>query len=80
MIRIEKARIDEFIRTLMETWAVYAPAREGSSSLFAPVEDPARIDHDIFNTDKSPKEIFFPHSEVLFEFEGEKIKDRKSVV
>ncbi|MCK4538151.1 MAG: 4Fe-4S dicluster domain-containing protein [Candidatus Krumholzibacteria bacterium] len=74
MIRIEKERIDEFIRALMETWSVYAPARDGKNTLFAPVEDPAGIDHGIFNTDKSPKEIFFPHSEVLFEFEGGEIK------
>ncbi len=75
MIRIEKENIQGFIEDLMKTYSVYAPAGDGKITSFMLTGSAGEIVSESFNTDKSPKEIFFPQTEVLFEYDSGKVKE-----
>jgi ferredoxin len=75
MVRLEKSKFDDFIRSLAEEYAVYGVVTEGGKSSFRVVASAGEIDQDCLVTDRSPKEIFFPHSEVLFEYDKEGVRE-----
>jgi sulfhydrogenase subunit beta (sulfur reductase) len=71
MIKIEKKEFNQFIDTLLSEYTVYAPAYDGKITAYGAIKSAADVVSDIQNTDKPPKEIFFPPAEVLFSY-GEK--------
>ncbi len=77
MVRLEKGKFDDFIRSLAEDYIVYAAVTAGGKSSFKVVASAGEIDEGRLLTDRSPKEIFFPHSEVLFEYDGDGIRETK---
>ncbi len=65
---IEKSALAGVVQRLEETFAVYAPVREGRRVHFrflAPGEEPAL---DYGNSGNAPKNLFFPHSETLMRY------------
>ena len=74
MIKIKKTKLNEFIDFLMEKYSVYAPVEHGKKTTFAKIETALEIDHSIYNTTKSPKEVFFPQAEVLFKYSKDGLK------
>lgn len=74
MIRIEKEKFKDFILDLMERYSVYAFVAGEKKTSFGKIGSPSEIEQDLFNTEKSPKEVFFPHAEVLFEYDSGEIK------
>jgi len=79
MIKIKKTGINKFIEYLKEDYDVYAPAEVGKKAAFKEINSAFEIKHDITNTHLSPKNVFFPQSEVLFQYsdDGLKIPERE---
>ncbi len=75
MVRLEKDKFDDFIRALMDDYVVYATVTVGGQSSFKAIETGHEIDHDCLVTGRSPKEIFFPHSELLFEYDRDGVRE-----
>jgi len=78
MVRLEKEKFDDFIRSLAADYDVYGVVTANGKSSFKVVESAGEIDQDCLVTDRSPKEIFFPHSEVLFEYDKDGVRQRKT--
>ena len=55
------------IERLMGRYRVYAPVKNGSSHDFAPLEDPSEADLGFRNSRLSPKGIFHPQAERMFD-------------
>ncbi|MBN2185241.1 MAG: 4Fe-4S dicluster domain-containing protein [Candidatus Krumholzibacteriota bacterium] len=73
MIRIKKENISGFIEGLMSDYVLFAPVKDGETVSFRKIESADSIAEDYMNTDKSPKDIFFPPAEVLFSFDSGEI-------
>ena len=74
MVRLEKGKLGDFIRSLLSDYTVYAPVTANGKSRFEAIESAEDIDLPCLVTDRSPKEVFFPHSEVLFEYDANGIR------
>lgn len=75
MVRLPKSKLDDFITSLAEEYAVYAPVTEGGKSSFKKIGSSEEIDQVTLVTDRTPKEVFFPHSEVLFEYDADGVRE-----
>ncbi len=74
MIRLEKDGFKNFIEELIAEYAVFAPVMKDGKHMFGNISSVEDIDSSRLNTEMSPKEIFFPHSEVLFEYDENGIR------
>ncbi len=74
MVRLDKQKFNDFIRELSVEYSVYAPGKVSGKTGFIPVESGDEIDFTSTVTDMSAKSIFFPHSEVLFEYDEDGIR------
>jgi ferredoxin len=74
MVRLDKQNINDFIRELSAEYSVYAPGKAGGKTEFISVESGDEIDFTGQVTDMSPKGIFFPPAEVLFEYDENGIR------
>ncbi len=68
MIKIKKSEFSEFIKNLQKNYSVFAPVTDGKATAFKKIKSADDINNKILNTKRSPKEIFFPQSEVLFQY------------
>jgi len=75
MVRLEKDKFDDFIGSLLGDYTVYAAVTADGKSSFKAIESVEEIDLRCLVTDRSPKEIFFPHSEVLFEYDKDGVRE-----
>jgi len=73
MIRIEKLKFDKFFNDLRQAYTVFAPADDGRVTSFQEIDSVDKIAEDILNTRKSPKELFFPQTELLFSYDQDSI-------
>ncbi len=74
MTRLDKSDFGDFIRELAEGYDVYAPGLRGSTTIFVPVGPDDDIVQDCTVTVMSPKNVFFPQAEVLFEYENGEVR------
>ncbi|MFC1887538.1 4Fe-4S dicluster domain-containing protein [Candidatus Cloacimonadota bacterium] len=74
MFKIKKTALNDFIEFLKEDFRVFAPVEEGNRSTFKQIESALEIDHSLCNTSTSPKDIYFPQAEILFQYNKEGIK------
>ncbi|MCD4848828.1 MAG: 4Fe-4S dicluster domain-containing protein [Candidatus Aegiribacteria sp.] len=74
MVRLDKQKLNDFIRELSAEYSVYAPGKTGGKTEFIPVESGDEIDFSKTVTDMSSKGIFFPHAEVLFEYDKDGVR------
>jgi ferredoxin len=74
MIRLDRKRFEIFIEELAGDYTLYAPVMKSGKGAFGVVSSAGDIDSSRLNTERSPKEIFFPHSEVLFEYDEKGIR------
>ena len=77
MVKIEKTKFKQFIDNLRENFTVFAPVHDGEVSGFKEVKSGDDIHLTIQNTDKTPKELFFPQTEVIFRYNEDGIKTSK---
>ena len=64
---LKKSSLTEFVKSLMSEHEVLGPVKDGQYYKFGPSED-GNFDLDYQNTFLSPKDLFFPQSEKMFEF------------
>ncbi len=78
---IRKEQLDSWLEHLREEYEIWAPVKKNGLVFFHPIESVKEICFDFLNTRKTPKDIFFPQSEVLFSFRrGEIEKDQGTVL
>ncbi|MBU4486224.1 MAG: 4Fe-4S dicluster domain-containing protein [Candidatus Delongbacteria bacterium] len=79
MLKIKKENINTLLEELMKDYQVYAPVKNGSKAAFKVIENPDDIFTGHVKSEYSPKSVFFPQSEVLFEYskEGVSIPEKK---
>jgi ferredoxin len=80
MIKFKKTGLKDFIEFVQQEYDVFAPVEEGKKTAFRQIKSAFEIVHGIVNTDLSPKNVFFPQSEVLFQYaeEGLKVSERNA--
>lgn len=79
MKKISKKDMNEFIPSLMKNYTVYAPVNVDGIFSFKPITNFQGIDLNYQNSKKPPKEIFFPQSETMFEYEKGKVTSAEKV-
>ncbi len=82
---IEKKEIPRFLTSLTEKWDVYAPlVQSGGDVLFERIDGKDGLEFDAIDTVSRPiippKEVFFPQSEVMFEWKDDRIDVREEVL
>ncbi len=65
---IPKDELGSFVSRLLESYEVFAPVPKGGMYLFDRISDPGEIELSYKNTRLSPKGLFLPQSERMFEF------------
>jgi ferredoxin len=72
---INKKNISPLLDAAKKAWTVYAPQKfTGEDMMFAPVGKDSEVVLGNEDTVISPKDIFFPQLETMFEFDKDKIK------
>ena len=74
MFKIESAKFDEFIASLKRDYTLFAPSVEDSKPAFREVESVGDMAELSGNPVRSPKELFFPQTEVLFTYDGQSVE------
>jgi len=75
---IGKTDLIAFLKELGGKYNVLAPAKKDGSISYEPISSPEEVIFEFPNSLKTPKEFFFPQSEVLFTFNGaEKSSDEQ---
>jgi sulfhydrogenase subunit beta (sulfur reductase) len=75
MVKLKKEDFGDFIRALLGDYTVYAAVTVDEKSAFRAIASAEEIADQCLVTDRSPKEIFFPHSEVLFEYDTDGVRE-----
>ncbi|MCD6333923.1 MAG: 4Fe-4S dicluster domain-containing protein [Candidatus Latescibacteria bacterium] len=75
---LKKTDRARFLERLLEGRKVFAPVREGDHLVFSEIESADEVVWDGRNTKRSPKEVFFPHSETLFRFSGDRVLEEET--
>ena len=65
---IQKEDLPNILKSLKETYEVFAPVKENDFYNFKPLKDEENIDLSFTNTRLSPKSLLLPQSEKIFEF------------
>ena len=63
---LKKSGLDDFLKSLGESYTVFGPKADGQAVSFGPLEGEALLDYQ--NSRMSPKDFFFPQSERMFEY------------
>lgn len=66
MIKIK--RIDKLLTFLQKKYSVYAPVKDGNTTAFGQINSASEILQSGGNTKQTPKNIFFPQAEVMFQY------------
>ena len=77
IFKIEKKKLGQLLDKLREEYTVFAPLESEGIISFAEIPDSSKgasegshlPSFDIYNTDKPPKDIFFPQTETLFTYD-----------
>jgi ferredoxin len=69
-LRLDKKDLKSFLQSLIDQYDLYAPVQltEGVS-VYKKIDRPGEVSLTLLNPQKPLKEIFFPQSEVMFDFE-----------
>ncbi len=79
MVKLKKNELDRLICRLAGSYDVYAPVDIDGNVEFARVSSAEDMDQSRTVTNLSPKEIFFPKDEVLFEYDADGIRPADSM-
>ncbi len=79
MRKITKKKIEKFIQRLIKDYTVFAPVEVDGIDCFRATTKPEEIKLDYQNSKKSPKEIFFAQSEVMFKYRNGKVESTEKV-
>ncbi len=65
---LPKEQLPQILKTLLESYKVFAPIKKNGFYVFGEIETPDEIALNYLNSKIPPKEIFYPRTEVLFTF------------
>jgi ferredoxin len=74
-VKIKKEKFPEFLNRLTDAYQLYGPVRQGKIVNFMPIQDATEIDLSLQNTRLSPKSLFLPQYEQMFEYSLDSAKD-----
>jgi ferredoxin len=69
---VSKEKIKDFLAGLIEQGEFIAPTKKNQRVEFAPVKEVGEIELNYYNSHKVPKELFFPQTEPLFQYNQQK--------
>jgi len=75
--KLNKSNIDKFIAELGKGYAVYAPVNRDGITSFEHLAEGESPNMDFLLTQKPAKEVFYPQTEVLLRFDGDKTTPSK---
>ena len=83
--KIEKKQIPKFLTTVSGDYTLYGPKIEDNTVIFGSINSAEEMMLEYRNSVTSPKELFLPRAEVVYEFDGENfvndaIPDQKRVI
>ena len=83
--KIAKKRLGEFLAALSEDYAVYGPKDDAGIVAFGRIGSPDELMLDYRNSAISPKELFLPRAETVYEFDGkgfadDALEDQKRII
>ncbi len=83
--KIEKKQIPKFLTTVSGDYTLYGPKIEDNTVVFGSINSAEEMMLEYRNSVTSPKELFLPRAEVVYEFDGENfvndaIPDQKRVI
>lgn len=83
--KIEKSRFAEFISAVGSDYAVYGPKANGDVIVFGGIGSAEELRLDYRTSTLSPKELFLPRAETVYQFDGqdfvdEALPDQKRVI
>ncbi|NVM20146.1 MAG: 4Fe-4S dicluster domain-containing protein [Desulfobacterales bacterium] len=68
VLKIAKERFPDFLDSLKDAYRLFGPVRQEDRVDFVPIENAAQIDLSFQNSLLSPKSLFLPQSERMFEY------------
>jgi len=74
-VKIQKERFANFLNSLTDSYRLYGPVRQADMVNFVPIRDTTDIDLSFQNTRLSPKSLFLPQSERMFEYSLDPARD-----
>ncbi|KKM19109.1 hypothetical protein LCGC14_1658980 [marine sediment metagenome] len=75
--KIAKDQLGEFLGAVSADYAVYGPRADGEVIAFGPIASADELVLDYRNSTISPKEMFLPKAETVYEFDGQELLDDK---
>jgi ferredoxin len=75
MLKIDKKDLSGLVDMLKDAYRLYGPARQGDIFSFVPIHDASEIDLSFQNSRLSPKSLFLPQSERMFEYSLDPSRD-----
>ncbi|MEA1972653.1 MAG: 4Fe-4S dicluster domain-containing protein [Candidatus Cloacimonadota bacterium] len=79
MVKVKKTNLKSFIEFIKKDFDMFAPTKNGKKTVFRKIDDVNAINLNISNTHLSPKNVFFPQAEVLFEYSKDGVKVPKKL-
>jgi ferredoxin len=80
LVKIEKERLSDLLDSLKDSYRLYGPVRQADMVNFAPFRDAAEIDLSFQNSRLSPKSLFLPQSERMFEYNLDPAMDDANIL
>jgi hypothetical protein len=80
LVKIEKERFADFLNSLKGSYRLYGPVRQADMVNFVPIRDAADIDLSFQNSRLSPKSLFLPQSERMFEYSLDPSRDDANIL
>ena len=74
-LKIRKGQFSSFVNRLKASYRLYGPVRQGEVVDFVQIEDPIEMDLSFQNSRLSPKSLFLPQSERMFEYSLDPARD-----
>lgn len=71
---IQKEQIGKWLEKLGKDYEIWAPVKKNGLVCFHPIQSAKEVYFNFLNSKKTPKDLFFPQSEVLFSFPQEEIE------
>ncbi len=71
---IKREQLSGWLEELGKEYEMWAPVKEHGLVFFCPIESAKSIYFGFLNSKKTPKDLFFPQSEVLFSFLKDKVE------
>ena len=71
---IKKEQIGKWLEKLGKDYEIWTPLKKNGLVSFYPIQSAKEIYFNFLNSKKTPKDLFFPQSEVLFSFPKEEVE------